>query len=189
MEATIQGDGQSTLSMSETGITIRLPWCVFGKGWQVLRERLLEAISQRRFVAFTPQVMTERHPDPDAPRWKRTCLDVVSWVLFLLKVPTTHKLVQLWHAIDWRAINLLASTEYHNAHGGRPAWAPAQLIAMLILMFLYGVAYETTLVARVRENIVWCWFCGFGLFGPFPAHDALYELRNRLQQFSFWHQV
>jgi hypothetical protein len=47
-------------------------------------------------------------------------------------------------------------------------------------MFLYGVPYETTLVARVQENIVWCWFCGFGLFGPFPAHDALYDFRQRL---------
>jgi len=180
MEATIRGDGQSTLSVSKTGISIWLPWQVFGEGWEALWERLLEAIGQRRCVAFTPRVMTERHPDPDAPRWKRTCLDVLSWVLFLLKVPTTHKLVQLWYAIDWRAINLLGGPKYHNAHGGRPAWAPAQLIAMLILMFLYGVAHETTLVARVQENIVWCWFCGFGLFGPFPAHDALYELRERL---------
>jgi transposase len=180
MEATIRGDGQSTLNVNKTGITIWLPWRVFGEGWGVLRERLLEAIGQRRFVAFTPRVMTERHPDPDAPRWKRTCLDVVSWVLFLLKVPTTHQLVQLWYAIDWRAINQLGASEYHNAHSGRRAWAPAQLIAMLILMFLYGIAYETTLVAGVQENIVWCWFCGFGLFGPFPVHDALYELRNRL---------
>jgi len=180
MEATIQGDGRSTLIVGKTGITIRLPWHVFGKGWEALRERLLEAIGQRRFVAFSPRVMTERHPGPDAPRWVRTCLDVLSWVVFLLKVPAGHKLVQLWHVIDWRAINLLGAPEYHNVHGGRPAWAPAQLIAMLILMFLYGVAHETTLVARVQENIVWCWFCGFGLFGPFPKHDALYELRSRL---------
>jgi hypothetical protein len=180
MEATIQGDGRSTLTVGKTGITIRLPWHVFGKGWEALRERLLEAIGQRRFVAFSPRVMTERHPGPDAPRWVRTCLDVLSWVVFLLKVPAGHKLVQLWYVIDWRAINLLGAPEYHNVHGGRPAWAPAQLIAMLILMFLYGVAHETTLVARVQENIVWCWFCGFGLFGPFPKHDALYELRSRL---------
>jgi len=180
MGATIQGDGQSTLSVGKTGITVWLPWCVFGEGWRILRERLLEAIGQRRFVAFSPRVMTERDPDPDAPRWKRTCLDVLSWVVFLLKVPAGHKLVQLWYAIDWRAINLLGASEYHNAHGGRPAWAPAQLVAMLILMFLYGVAHETTLVAWMQENIVWCWFCGFGLFGPFPKHDALYELRDRL---------
>jgi hypothetical protein len=110
MEATIQGDGQSTLSVNKTGIAIWLPWCVFGKGWGVLRERLLEAIGQRRFVAFTPRVMTERHPGPDAPRWKQTCLDVVSWIMFLLKVSPVHKLVQLWYAIDWQAINVLGGT-------------------------------------------------------------------------------
>jgi hypothetical protein len=180
MEATIRGDEQSTLTVSKTGINIWLSWRVFGTGWKVLRERLVESIGQRLSVAFSPGVMTERHPGPDAPRWKRTCLDVLSWVLFLLKVPADHKLVQLWYVIDWRAINLLGAPEYHNAHGGRPAWAPAQLIAMLMLMFLYGVAHETTLVARVQENIVWCWFCGLGLFGPFPKHDALYELRSRL---------
>ena len=99
MEATIQGDGRSTLAVGKMGITIRLPWQVFGKGWEALRERLLEAIGQRQFVAFSPRVMTERYPSPDAPCWKRTCLDVLSWVLFLLKVPAGHKLVQLWYVI------------------------------------------------------------------------------------------
>jgi len=180
METTIQGDGQSSLSVNKTGITIRLPWQVFGKGWLNLTTRLREAIGQRRFIAFSPRVMTERDPDPDAPRWKRSCVDVLSWMMFLLKIPAGHELVQLWYAIDWRAIDSIAAPLYHNAHGGRPAWAPAQLIAMLVLMFTYNVAHETTLVARVQENIVWCWFCGFGLFGPFPKHDALYELRKRL---------
>jgi len=180
MEATIQGDGQSSLSVTKTGITIRLPSQVFGKGWVNVMTWLQEAIGQRRFIAFSPQVMTERNPNPDAPRWKQSCVDVLSWMIFLLKVPASHELVQLWYAIDWRAINSMAVPLYHNAYGGRPAWAPAQLIAMLVLMFLYNVAHETTLVNRVQENIVWCWFCGFGLFGPFPKHDALYELRKRL---------
>jgi len=180
MSATIEGDGQSSLSVSKRGIVIRLPPQVFGKYWPDLMARLLETIGQRRFIAFTPQVMTERAPDPDAPRWKESCVDVLSWMIFLLKVPLCHELVHLWHVIDWNAINRIAAPLYKNAHGGRPAWAPAQLIAMLILMFLYNVPYETTLVTRVQENIVWCWFCGFGLFGPFPKHDAFYDLRIRL---------
>ena len=180
MEATIRGDGQSSLSVTKTGITIRLPAEVFGQGWMNMMTWLREAIGQRRFIVFSPRVMTERDLDPEAPRWKRSCVDVLSWMIFLLKIPASHKLVQLWYAIDWRAINSIAAPLYHNAHGGRPAWAPAQLIALLVLMFLYNVAHETTLVARVQENIVWCWFCGFGLFSPFPKHDALYELRKRM---------
>jgi transposase len=180
MGATIQGDRQSSLSVTKRGIVIRLPLQVFGKAWANLMASLLEAIGQRRFIAFTPRVMTERDPGPDAPRWKGSCVDVLSWMIFLLKVPLGHELVRLWHVIDWVAINRIAAPLYKNAYGGRPAWAPAQLIAMLMLMFLYNVSYETVLAARVQENIVWCWFCGFGLFGPFPKHDAFYDLRTRL---------
>ena len=98
----------------------------------------------------------------------------------MLKVPTNHELVRLWQVIDWQQINRLAAPYYHNAHGGRPAWSPSQLVAILILMFLHGIPYETTVVRLIGENIVWCWFCGFGLFGPFPTHDALYEFRKRV---------
>jgi len=180
MEATIQGDEQSTFHVDARGITIWLPWAVFGKVWQDVAAYLREAIGKRQFIVFTQRVMTERGKEEDAPRWKTNPVDVLSWFLFLLKVPVVHELVQLWQAIDWPAINRIAGEKYKNAHGGRRAWAPAQLIAMLMLMFLYGVAHETTIVARVQENIVWCWFCGFSLFGPFPAHDALYELRKRI---------
>ncbi len=180
MGATIQGYGQSTISVKSEGIEIRLPKQVFGAGWSALLTHLLAAIGQRTVIVFSQRVMTQRGPGEEAPRWKPSCIDVLSWLLFLLKVPTEHELVKLWHVIDWAAINRIAGTAYKNAHGGRLAWAPAQVVAMLVLMFLYGVPHDTTVVARIKENIVWCWFCGFGLFGPFPAHDALYELRKRI---------
>ena len=141
---------------------------------------LREAIGSRIFIVFTQREMTARAKDPDAPRWKANGVDVLSWFLYLLKVPPDHELVRLWQVIDWAGINRIAGTQYHNAHGGRPAWAPAQVVAILMLMFLYGVAHETTTLARIKENIVWCWFCGFSLFGPFPKHDALYDFRVRM---------
>jgi transposase len=185
MDATIHGEGPSVLRVNRHGIDIHLSFQVFGKSWPDLMTRLVKAAGQRASIIFAPRVMTERSPGADAPRWKQSCVDVLSWMLFLLKVPLGHELVRLWRTIDWGAINRLASSEYHNAHGGRLAWAPAQLVAMLMLMFLYGVAYETRVVSLIQENIVWCWFCGFGLFGPFPKHDALYDFRERVGREMF----
>jgi transposase len=159
MEASIQGDGQSTLRINAKGIAIWLPWQVFSDAWQWIAPYLREAIGSRTFIVFTQREMTARAKEPDAPRWKANGVDVLSWVLYLLKVPPDHELVRLWQVIDWAGINRIAGTQYHNAHGGRPAWAPAQVMAILMLMFLYGVAHETTTLARIKENIVWCWFC------------------------------
>jgi transposase len=180
METTIQGDGGSKLTVKEAGIEIWLPKKVFGAGWLALVERLLSAIGAGQVISFSQRVMTDRGAGADAPRWKESGQDVLSWVLYQLKVASHHELVRLWSVIDWAAINRIAGAAYKNAHGGRPAWAPAQLVAILILMFLYGIGYETTIIARVKENIVWGWFCGFSLFGPFPAHDALYDFRKRV---------
>jgi transposase len=180
MKATIQGYASSKLEINAQGMTFWLPWAVFGKLWQDIATTVQEAIGNHQVIIFSQRVMTEREKRKDAPRWKRTPIDALSWFLFLLKIPSTHELVRLWQTIDWAAINRIAGEAYKNAHGGRLAWAPAQLVALLLLMFLYGVPHETTIVRWVSENIVWCWFCGFSLFGPFPKHDALYELRKRI---------
>lgn len=180
MGATIQGGGGSTFTIKDGGIEIWLPQKVFGAEWLVLVERLLSAIGACQVIIFSQRVMTERGDGEDAPRWKEKGQDVLSWVLYQLKVPSHHELVGLWSVIDWEAINRIGGEAYKNAHGGRPAWAPAQLVAILLLMFLYGIGYETTIIGLVKENIVWCWFCGFSLFGPFPAHDALYDFRKRV---------
>ena len=185
MRAIIQGYGQSGLFVKRTGLEIQLPARVFGKGWKSLKEHLVEALGRRSCHVFQPRIMTQRGKGEHAPRWKESKVDALSRLLYLLKVPVKHELVRLWQVIDWGEINRIAAPLYNNAHGGCSAWAPAQLMALLLLMFLYGVAHETQVTARVRENIVWCWFCGFGLLGPFPAHDALYELRKRLGKEKF----
>ena len=105
MRATIEGYGQSVLCVKRTGIEIQLPAQVFGKGWKDLWEHLLEAIGQRSCVVFQPRIMTQRGKGDDAPHWKESCVDVLSWLLYLLKVPMCHELVRLWQTIDWVAIN------------------------------------------------------------------------------------
>jgi transposase len=180
MGRTIQGAGGSKLTVKDDGLEIWLPKKVFGAGWLALIERLLAAIGEGQVIIFSQKVMTERGEGEDAPRWKENVQEVLSWVVYKLKVPSHHELVRLWSVIDWQAINRIGGEAYKNAHGGRAAWAPAQLVAILILMFLYGIGHETTIMGLVKENIVWCWFCGFSLFGPFPAHDALYDFRKRV---------
>jgi transposase len=180
MGAIIQSAGLSELRWDAQRLVICLPRQVFGAMWDTLVERLTGVWRSRAFIAWTQPVMTVRGSGPDAPRWKVYPLDVLSGLLFLLKVPANRELARLWAAIDWLAINALCAPLYNNAHGGPHAWAPAQMIALLVLMFLYGVPHETTLLCRVQENIVWCWFCGFGLFGPWPDHSTLYTFRKRL---------
>lgn len=176
----LQGGGTSELSWNAQQLMICLPRQVFGRMWDTVIGRLTEVQRSGAFFTWTQPAMTKRSNQPDAPRWKVNPLDMLSGLLFLLKVPAEHELVPLWAVIDWAAINNLCAPLYHNAHGGPHAWAPAQIIALLVLMFLYGVPHETTLLCRVQENIVWCWFCGFGLFGPWPDHSTLYTFRKRL---------
>ena len=180
MGAIIQGAGTSELRWDAQQLMICLPRQVFGETWDTLVERLTEVWQSRGFIAWTQPAMTVRGSGPDAPRWKVHSLDVLSGLLFQLKVPASHELVRLWAVIDWARINALCAAPYNNAHGGPHAWAPAQMIALLTLMFLYGVPHETTLLRRVQENIVWCWFCGFGLFGPWPDHSTLHTFRKEM---------
>ena len=180
MSLKIECANSSSLQLTPTGISIWLPMQVFGALWSLLPDQISAIADRSPILPFSQQKMTLRDAQPDAPRWIANQIDVLSWFIFLLKVPTNHELVRLWQVIDWQQINRLAAPYYHNAHGGRPAWAPAQLVAILILMFLHAIPYETTVVRLIGENIVWCWFSGFGLFGPFPTHDALYEFRKRV---------
>ena len=180
MGAIIQGAGTSELRWDAQQLVICLPRQIFGAMWDTLVARLTEVWQSGAFITWTQPAMTVRSSGPDAPRWKVHPLDVLSGLLFLLKVPARHELVRLWAVIDWAATNALCAPLYHNAHGGPHAWAPAQMIALLVLMFLYGVPHETTLLRHVQENIVWCWFCGFGLFGPWPDHSTLHTFRKNL---------
>jgi hypothetical protein len=151
MGTTIQGGGGSKFTIKDDGIEIWLPQKVFGAEWLALIERLLSAIGVCQVIIFSQRVMTERGDGEDAPRWKEKGQDVLSWVLYKLKVPSSHELVRLWSVMDWKAINRIAGEEYKNAHGGRPAWAPAQLVAILLLMFLYGIGHETTIIERGKR--------------------------------------
>ena len=127
MGATIQGYGGSQLSCEADQIVIHLPRKVFGTEWKGLVVWLLEVVGFQQVISNPQRVMTERGGGEDAPRWRQLCIDVLSWLLFLLKVPANRELVALWQAVPWAVINQICAPEYKNAHGGRHAWAPAQM--------------------------------------------------------------
>ena len=130
MGAPIQGTGTSELRWGAQRLEISLSRQVFGKTWSTLVARLTDTWRSRAVFAWAQPAMTTRGEGSDAPRWKVHSLDVLSGLLFLLKVSANHELVRLWAAIDWAASNALCAPLYYNAHGGPHAWAPAQMAAL-----------------------------------------------------------
>jgi transposase len=124
--------------------------------------------------------MTAEESTPGYPRWKWIGVDVLSELLLHLLVPPNHSLVKLWQVIDWRVINRLCADAYHNARSGQRAWAPAQLIALLVLFFVLPVRSECALLRLVAIVPLYRWFCGFALFSALPDHSTLYTFRRRI---------
>jgi transposase len=131
------------------------------------------------------RVMTLEENIPDYPRWKRVALDGLSYLIFHLLVPPDHKLVKLWQAIDWIAINRLCAGAYKNSRFGQRAWAPAQMFALLLLYFVLPLSSECELMRTVAIVPVLRWFCGFGLFSPLPDHSCLYDFRKKMTRERF----
>jgi len=117
---------------------------------------------------------------PGQPRWKHAQADLLSYLIFCFLVPSGHPLVRLWYQIDWAAINRLCAPAYRNQRCGQRAWAPAQLIALLLLFVLLPAPSETGLLAQVSLSPLHRWFCGFGLFSPLPDHSSLHTFRKRI---------
>lgn len=134
-----------------------------------------QLLLQAPFWVMTAEAVTEA-----GPRWKQMGLDVLSSLVFMLLIPPDHRLVQVWQAIDWGAINRLCAPCYQNHQHGQRAWAPAQLVALLLLLFVAPVMSERQLVQMVSLVPLYRWFCGFSLFSALPDHSTLYTFRQRL---------
>lgn len=93
-------------------------------------------------------------------------MDALSWLIYLLLVPADHPLVKLWAEVDWAAINRLGQEAYKNSQAGQRAWAPAQMIALLLLYFMVPAASEAELLRHIKLVPLYRWFCGLGLLSP-----------------------
>jgi transposase len=86
----------------------------------------------------------------------------------------------LWQQVDWAAINRLCAPCYQNGQRGQRAWAPAQMVALLVLFFVLPALSESALLRTVAIVPLYRWFCGFGLFSALPDHSSLYTFRQRV---------
>jgi transposase len=162
-------------------LTLTLPMSVFRPDlWRRVVAWIQQSHDHWPLLLAPSRLMTAEAPGGRGPRWKQTCLDVLSCLIFLLLIPPDHSLVQVWQAIDWAAINRLCASCYKNHRCGQRAWAPAQMVALLILLFIAPVMSERQLMQMVLLVPLYRWFCGFDLFTSLPDHSTLYTFRQRL---------
>jgi transposase len=176
--------GKSWLELDTEGITIHIARQHFTPGqWLRLCEQIAQAAANLVWLRLpfqATQVEDGEHPEAGTPRWKIITLDVFSFLIYLLVIPAGHKLVQLIQVIDWLEIDRRCADCYENAKHGARAYAPQVLFRLLLLLFLYNLAFESELIQQTQTQIVWRWFCGLSLLVPMPTASTLCHFRKRL---------
>ena len=173
--------GASSLELSDKGLTVHVARRHFTpKQWRQLCEKLTQAQEQLQWLQVPFQVLEQ-----EGARWKRMPLDLFSVVVYLLLISPGHKLVELFQAIDWHEIDRRCAEVYENAKHGARAYAPQVLFRMLLLLALYGIRFESSLVRQIETQVAWRWFCGFGLLTTTPTAATLCYFRQRLKSAKF----
>jgi transposase len=173
--------GASSLTLNDKGLTVHIAsWHFTPKQWQRLVGRLVQAREQLQWLRLPFQTSEQ-----EGARWKRISLDLFSLVIYVLLIHPGHKLVKLLQAIDWSEIDRRCAEVYENGERGAPAYAPQVLFRMLLLMALYGLCFESSLVEQIETQMAWRWFCGFGVLTTIPKAATLCYFRQRLGSDKF----
>lgn len=185
MTAVLYGHGSFAQCEAER-LTLRLPSRLFrAEVWALIIAWFRTDIRGSHWLSAPFRIMAAEEDAPGYPRWKRVHVDVLSWIIFHLMVPSKHPLVNLWQSIDWEGINRLCAPVYKNSQVGQRAWAPAQLFGLLLLLFIQPIPSECELLRIVAIVPLYRWFCGFGLFGSLPDHSTLYTFRSKMGKERF----
>lgn len=173
--------GASSLELNDEGLTVHVArWHFTPKQWLRLGERLAQAQEALEWLRRPFQTSEQA-----GARWKKIPLDLFSLVVYILLIHPGHKLVKLIQAIDWNELDRRCAEPYKNAKRGAPAYAPQVLFRMLLLMALYGLLFESSLVEQIGTQVAWRWFCGFGILTMIPRAATLCYFRKRLGPAKF----
>jgi transposase len=173
--------GASSLALNDKGMTVHIAsWHFTPKQWRRVVGRQVQAREQLEWLQLPFQTAEQ-----EGARWKKITLDVCSQVIYVLLIDPGHKLVQLLQAIDWGEIDRRCAEVYENGERGARAYAPQVLFRMLLLMALYGLCFESSLVEQIETQMAWRWFCGFGVLTTIPRAATLCYFRQRLGSAKF----
>jgi len=114
--------------------------------------------------------------------WRKRTVDGASQELYDRVVWADHFLRKVEAEVDFSFINGICAQVYHNAtqKGGRPAEEPEILFRALLVLVLYGLPSESSLVRELGVNLAYRWFCHLGISEAIFDHSLLYVLRERL---------
>ena len=176
----------SSISFDEQRIIVRLERKLFTSGRWGLVTGLIQRLQQFRAGASgegdglkdTSHLLGQLLRRP----WRHLALDLLSQLVYLLLIPTDHFLVRLDREVDLSFVDEECADCYEWKPGrpGRPPWPVQLMFRLLLLMFLFGVPFETQLVLELQVNLLWRWFVGLGVLEKVPDHSTLHDFRKRL---------
>ncbi len=158
MEAIKGQIGGSTLTLTEEGMSITIPRSFWTKRqWHWLVQLVTQLVSTGLSWVLAPSTITAvlTTSDSSTPRWKRMSIDALSYLLYVLMIPSNHPLCKLYGAIDWSKIDQLCASEYKNQVKGAPAYPPQVLFRILVLMYYSGTPFESATLRRLQTDVAW----------------------------------
>jgi transposase len=170
--------GGTTITITNEGLSLTLAHRVWTpRLWKIVvtlfHSLLTDGVSWVAAPSWIPR-------QPGQPHWKQIPCDGLTRLLFLLKIPTTHRLRAVFDAFDWSTIDTRCAEPYRNHAGGAPAYAPQMLFRVLVLMFISGTPFESATLERLRTDLAWRWFVGLNLWCTVPDAGTLSRFRSRV---------
>lgn len=172
----------STITLNDEELVIIIPRKFWTKRqWEWLVNIMTQLVIAGLTWVMAPTMIKQlSDADKSMPRWKRMYIDGLSYLLFVLMIPSDHPLRKLYAAYNWQKVDEKCAPEYKNQQKGAPAYSPQVLFRILVLMFQSGTPFESQTLQRLQTDVAWRWFVGLSLLHPVPNAGTLSYFRSRL---------